>query len=216
MRRSQAVYLTSVLLIVGAILIFSVLLFGLLIDLRIDLPSGFLQASFVAVLGFLLLLILRYFFLLWFSYLSHVEGEHQRWDRTPFVSIIVPAYNEGEVIQGAIRSLFSLDYPRYEILVVDDGSTDDTFLRARTFEGDHGRVSVRVIRKPNGGKSSALNAGIREARGELVLCMDGDSTLGPETLLRAVRHFSNPSVGAVAGNVKVANRSSGHQAGHQL
>jgi poly-beta-1,6 N-acetyl-D-glucosamine synthase len=163
--------------------------------------------SFVVVVSFLMLLILRYFLLLWFSYLAQLEGAEEEGDgRQPLVSIIVPAYNEGAVIQGSIRSLFRLDYPRFEIIVVDDGSSDDTYRRAKPFAGEHGRVSVRVIRKANGGKSSALNVGIEAARGELVTCMDGDSTLDPQTLRRAVRHFGNPAVGAVAGNVKVVNR----------
>lgn len=207
MRRPRSLYATLVLLIIGGIVLFSILLFGLLLELRIDIPPGFLRISLVVLLGFLLLLILRYFTLLWFSYLSHLEGDVHTTGHTPFISILVPAFNEGAVIQGAIRSLFNLDYPRFEILVIDDGSTDDTYARARTFEGEHGRVTVRVIRKANGGKSSALNAGIAEARGQFVLCMDGDSTLGRETLRAAVRHFDNPSVGAVAGNVKVANRT---------
>ena len=207
MRGARPLYLATVLLIIGGLVVFSVFLFGLLLELRIDLPPGFVRGALVALFGFLFLLILRYFSLLWFSYLAHLEGETHTTGHTPFVSILVPAFNEGAVIQGAIRSLFSLDYPRFEILVIDDGSTDDTYARARTFEGVHGRITVRVIRKANGGKSSALNAGIAEARGEFVLCMDGDSTLGRDTLRSAVRHFDNPSVGAVAGNVKVVNRT---------
>ncbi len=205
---SRALYVLTVLGAVSLLVTLSFLLFGLLLDLRIDLPAGFLQTSFVMILGFLVLLILRYFGLLWFSYLAQLEGERSATSRTPLVTILVPAYNEGPVIQGAIRSLFALDYPRYEILVIDDGSTDDTYDSARRFEGDHGRVSVRVIRQRNGGKSSALNTGIANASGELVLCMDGDSRLAPETLRKAVRHFSSPSIAAVAGSVKVVNRNS--------
>jgi poly-beta-1,6 N-acetyl-D-glucosamine synthase len=207
MRGARPLYLATVLLVIGGLVLFSVLLFGLLLELRIDLPPGFVRGALVGLLGFLFLLILRYFALLWFSYLAHLEGEAHTTGNRPFISVLVPAYNEGAVIQGAIRSLFSLDYPRFEILVIDDGSTDDTYARACTFEGVHGRITVRVIRKSNGGKSSALNAGIAEARGEFVLCMDGDSTLGRDTLWTAIRHFDNPSVGAVAGNVKVVNRT---------
>jgi cellulose synthase/poly-beta-1,6-N-acetylglucosamine synthase-like glycosyltransferase len=111
------------------------------------------------------------------------------------------------VIQGAIRTLLQLDYPRYEIIVIDDGSKDDTYRKAVVFEGSHGRVDVRVIRKRNGGKSRALNTGIAAARGDFVLCMDGDSALHPQTLRRAVRHLADPRVGAVAGSVKVVNRT---------
>jgi poly-beta-1,6 N-acetyl-D-glucosamine synthase len=152
-------------------------------------------------------LIVRYFGLLWFSYLGQLEEEEIPASLRPLVSILVPAYNEGAVIQASIRSLLKLDYPRFEIIVIDDGSTDDTCRKARAFEGRHGHASVRVIRKVNGGKARALNAGIAAARGSLVLCMDGDSTLHPKTLRRAVRHFASNAVGAVAGNVKVVNRT---------
>jgi cellulose synthase/poly-beta-1,6-N-acetylglucosamine synthase-like glycosyltransferase len=64
-----------------------------------------------------------------------------------------------------------------------------------------------VIRKRNGGKSRALNTGIAAARGDFVLCMDGDSALHPQTLRRAVRHLADPRVAAVAGSVKVVNRT---------
>ena len=58
----------------------------------------------------------------------------------------------------------------------------------------------------NGGKATALNAGIQVSRADFILCMDGDSQLSPDSLKLAVRHFANPKIGAVAGNVKVLNR----------
>jgi poly-beta-1,6 N-acetyl-D-glucosamine synthase len=163
------------------------------------------------LLTFLLLLITRYCGLLWFSYLNHLddggdEGPAADVD-LPMVTILVPCYNEGAVVQGSIRSLLELDYPRYEILVIDDGSSDDTTARARAYEGEHGRAVVRVLRKPNGGKSRALNTGIANAQSRFILCMDGDSALHPQTLRRAIRHMHDESVGAVAGSVKVVNRT---------
>ena len=159
------------------------------------------------VLGFLVLLVARYFVLLWLGYLQHLElrlTEHA--DFVEPVTILVPAYNEGPVIEGAVRSLLDLDYPSYEILVVDDGSTDDTYARASAMEGRYGRVTVRVVSKANAGKASALNTGIALARHAFVLCMDGDSRLDRDTLRAAMRHFADERVGAVAGNVKVVNR----------
>jgi cellulose synthase/poly-beta-1,6-N-acetylglucosamine synthase-like glycosyltransferase len=70
----------------------------------------------------------------------------------------------------------------------------------------YGEARLRVVSQTNGGKATALNTGIAAARGEIVLCMDGDSILEPQTLQEAVKHFKDPTVGAVAGNVKVANR----------
>ncbi len=204
---SKLGYVGGLMLIILMLVAFSMTLYEMLIRARFDLPGAFVQASMLVLLTFLVLLIVRYLALLWFSYLSHLDDDESDDQPLPLVSVLVPAYNEGTVIQGSIRSLLELDYPRYEVLVIDDGSTDDTTQRARAFEGDHGRAKVRVIRKLNGGKANALNTGIASARGVFILCMDGDSTLEPQTLRKAVRHFTNPRVGAVAGSVKVVNRT---------
>ncbi|MBU1702246.1 MAG: glycosyltransferase family 2 protein [Candidatus Eisenbacteria bacterium] len=157
--------------------------------------------------GFMCLLLLRYLFLMWFAYLDQVEGSLEKTpESTPGVSIIVPAFNEGAGIEAAIRSLLELDYPTYEIIVVDDGSTDDTYQRAQSMEGRYSGVRIRVLHKRNGGKASALNLGIAAADEELILCVDGDSKLAPGSLRSAMIHFADPDVGAVAGNVKVVNR----------
>jgi poly-beta-1,6 N-acetyl-D-glucosamine synthase len=182
-------------------------LYELLRDAKLDLPSAFIQVAMWVLFAFLVLLILRYIGLLWFSYLNHLERDDGESIDLPPVTILVPAYNEGAVIQGSIRSLLELDYPRFEILVIDDGSKDDTYVKAAAYEGDHGRATVRVITKPNGGKARALNTGIEAATSDFILCMDGDSALHPQTLRRAIRHFQDPHIGAVAGSVKVVNRN---------
>jgi poly-beta-1,6 N-acetyl-D-glucosamine synthase len=124
----------------------------------------------------------------------------------PMVTLVVPAFNEGLVIQPALRSLLQLDYPNYEIVVIDDGSTDDTYEKAMVVAKESRAIRVRVITKRNGGKAEALNTGMTVARGEFILNMDGDSKLTSNTLRVCIRHFENPRVGAVAGNVKVLNR----------
>ena len=204
----KARYSVLVLLLLGLLVSLSVLLYRQMLDARLPIPQGFLRGSMLLLFGFLVLLILRYFALLWFSYLNFLDDDGSfGTSLEPFVSILVPAYNEGAVIQGSIRSLMSLDYPRYEVIVIDDGSSDDTYRKAAAFEGAHGHCEVRVVHQKNAGKAHALNTGIRAARGSLVLCMDGDSALATQTLRRAVRHFADPNVGAVAGSVKVVNRS---------
>ena len=125
---------------------------------------------------------------------------------SPFVSILVPCFNEGETIAPAMESLLELDYPSYEILVINDGSTDDTLPKARRYEGHFGGVSVRVFDKPNGGKWSALNLGFKRSSGELILCVDADSRLEPRSLRRMVNRIRSPRVAAVAGQVRVRNR----------
>ena len=129
-----------------------------------------------------------------------------RLSRWPAVSVLAPAFNEAATIEAAVESLLRLDYPRYEVVVVDDGSTDDTLRLASRYEGDHGRCAVRVLTKPNGGKWSALNFAFRHAASELVLCVDADSRLGPDALRRLVARMADPSVSAVAGQVRVRNR----------
>lgn len=161
----------------------------------------------ITLATFLTLLILRHFMLIWFSYLHQRElASEEPLDAYPFVSIIVPAYNEAEVIQSSLGSLLELRYPYYEIIAVDDGSTDGTYEKMRAFEGNHYGVQVQVFRKENSGKADALNYGIRRSRAPIVVCMDSDSRLTPDALRYAVRHFRDPHVGAVAGNVKVINR----------
>lgn len=174
-----------------------------------DADSVARQIGIAFVLAFLVLLIVRYILLLWLGYLHHIENRRRAFDAPLFeppVTIIVPVYNEEAVIGSALRSLLELRYPAVEIIVVDDGSTDATFDRAVSLEGSYGTATLRVVSKTNGGKASALNAGIALARHEFVLCMDGDSRLDPGTLHAAMRHFADPRVGAVAGNVKVVNR----------
>jgi len=209
MTSPRVTYSLALLALFTMLMALSLTLFQVLATLRLDLPGTFVQVSMVVLLAFLALLVLRYFGLLWFSYLAHLDRHRTQYPENflPRVTILVPAYNEGAVIQGSIRSLLQLDYPHYEIIVIDDGSKDDTYRKAVVFEGSHGKAEVRVIRKKNGGKSRALNIGIAAASGEFVLCMDGDSALHPLTLRRAVRHLADPRVAAVAGSVKVVNRT---------
>src|SRR5579859_595570 len=120
----------------------------------------------------------------------------------PPVAVIVPAYNESVGIERAVRSLAASDYPDFEVVVVDDGSTDNT---AEIVEGlDLERV--RLLRKPNGGKASALNAGIAASTAPVVVMVDGDTVFEPEALRRLVQPLGDPRVGAVSGNTKVGNR----------
>jgi len=167
----------------------------------------FISALVVTLASFLLLLVLRHFMLIWFSFLHQRELAYEEYpDVYPFVSIIVPAYNEAEVISASLSSLLELRYPYYEIIAVDDGSTDATFEKMKEFEGNHYGVRVQVFRKENSGKADTLNHGIRRSKAPIVVCMDSDSRLTPDALRYAVRHFQDQCVGAVAGNVKVINR----------
>ena len=124
---------------------------------------------------------------------------------SPTVAVVVPAFNEERVILRTIASLLASDHPAsFEIIVVDDGSTDATYQVSRdTFAGD---PRVRVFTKTNEGKSSALNFGVAQTEAEIVVALDADTVFTRDTILKLVRHFADPRVGAVAGNAKVGNR----------
>ena len=117
------------------------------------------------------------------------------------VSVIVPAYNESAGIEAAVRSIAASTHP-VEIIVVDDGSTDGTADIVEAL----GLPGVTLIRKENGGKPSALNAGLRAASHDLVVMVDGDTVFEPETVHALIQAFADPKVGAISGNTKVANR----------
>ncbi|MGB6526105.1 MAG: glycosyltransferase, partial [Candidatus Acidiferrales bacterium] len=123
----------------------------------------------------------------------------------PLVSVLIPAYNEEAVIFGTVASVLASNYANLEIIVVDDGSTDQTSARVLESFGHDSRV--RLIRQANYGKSAALNHALSESSGEVIVTIDADTIVDRQAIPRLIRHFANPAVGAVAGNVKVMNRN---------
>jgi cellulose synthase/poly-beta-1,6-N-acetylglucosamine synthase-like glycosyltransferase/peptidoglycan/xylan/chitin deacetylase (PgdA/CDA1 family) len=122
----------------------------------------------------------------------------------PLQTVLIPAYNEGKVIVGAVHHILDGDYPNLEVIVIDDGSTDDTSGQVRThFAGD---ARVRLFRVSNSGKAAALNIGLSHARGNVVVALDADTHFDKDAISKLVRWFEDKSVGAVAGNAKVGNR----------
>lgn len=121
----------------------------------------------------------------------------------PTVSVIVPIYNEAVVIKNTILALLNSDYPIREIIIIDDGSTDET---VKILENEFFRNGdISLIQKQNGGKSSALNLGIEYARGEIIVTIDADTVFTKSTIANLVRNFSDPQVAAVSGNCKIGN-----------
>jgi cellulose synthase/poly-beta-1,6-N-acetylglucosamine synthase-like glycosyltransferase/peptidoglycan/xylan/chitin deacetylase (PgdA/CDA1 family)/spore germination protein YaaH len=121
----------------------------------------------------------------------------------PLVTIIVPAFNEGKVIGTMLRSLLASSYKNFEVLVIDDGSTDDTAEVVTAMAVAHPRI--RLIRQTNGGKSKAANRALAEARGDIVVAVDADTLVAPEAIPKMVAHFASPDVTAVCGNIAVGN-----------
>jgi cellulose synthase/poly-beta-1,6-N-acetylglucosamine synthase-like glycosyltransferase len=132
------------------------------------------------------------------------DREHAGERYEPFVSVIVPAYNEERVIEATIRSLLNSDYENFEIIVVDDGSQDRTSEVVREHFGD--QPLVRLFTEPNAGKASALNFGLRFAKGDVIVALDADTQFPGDTIRALARRFADPQTGAVAGNAKVGNR----------
>lgn len=177
-----------------------------------DLPSAFVSVSTGILVAFLILLLVRYLILVWTSFAQHFESlkfDEEMRDKvfTPSVSILVPAYNEGASIEAAIQSLLEVVYPDLEILVINDGSSDNTLECASKWAGAYRSATVRVIDTGvNVGKAEALNIGLENSTREVVVVMDADSRLEPQSIMKGVAHFINPEVVAVAGNVKIINR----------
>lgn len=164
------------------------------------------------ILAYLGLVVLRAIFFFCGTFLQRLQTlrlnqipAHQF--RRPLISIIMPCYNESRVIRHSLESLIALNYPNLEIIVVNDGSLDDTLNQAQFKSELSVRTPVLVLSQPNSGKAQALNQGLLHARGELILCVDADSRLNSEALTVAVRHFDDPSVGAVAGFVEISNQN---------
>lgn len=137
----------------------------------------------------------------------HAEACHaapQLPDAPPLQTVLIPAYNEAKVIAAAVRHVLASDYPNLEVIVIDDGSTDGTSEVVR--EQFNGEARVKLITSQNGGKAAALNTGLRQARGSVVVALDADTQFEADSISRLVRWFEDPAVGAVAGNAKVGNR----------
>ena len=113
----------------------------------------------------------------------------------PYFTVLIDSYNYGHYVEEAVSSVLAQDFPmgEREILVVDDGSTDDTASRLRRFGN-----AIRYLRKPNGGQASAFNYGFAHARGEVVALLDADDVWLPEKLRRVCEEFERkPDAGMV-------------------
>jgi peptidoglycan-N-acetylglucosamine deacetylase len=120
------------------------------------------------------------------------------------VSVIIPAFNEEKVIGTTIERILASADVSVQVVVVDDGSRDQTADLVRKRFGSDRRVQLVSI--PNGGKARALNVGLAHAQGEVVVALDADTQFERDTIARLARWFVDPHVGAVAGNAKVGNR----------
>ncbi|MED1107850.1 glycosyltransferase [Bacillus paramycoides] len=151
--------------------------------------------------------IFRFLFLIYFAFKQKKKVSARLFTNSsyqPFVSVVIAAYNEEKVIAKTIRSILDSDYREFEVIVVDDGSKDGTSkVIQETF---YKHPKVRLIQKENGGKSSAMNLGFQQSRGEIIVTLDADTIIAQDAISLMIRHFENHNVAAVSGNVKVGNR----------
>jgi len=123
----------------------------------------------------------------------------------PTVTVLIPAHNEESVIVQTVTSVLASDLKDLRIIVVNDGSADRT--GELLDENFSCQPRVRIIHQVNRGKDAALNLAMSLADTDIVVTIDADTEIEPDAVSKLVRHFSDPKVGAVAGNVKVGNRS---------
>lgn len=130
------------------------------------------------------------------------------------ISVIVPAWNEEVGVINSIGSLLSSDYNNLEIILIDDGSTDNTKSVVNNFIKNEASnylgtgKTIKLYSKDNGGKGSAINFGIKKSSGNLIVTMDADSVFEKHALFNAARYFTDKSIDAAVGNVKVGNPNS--------
>ena len=132
---------------------------------------------------------------------KNVKKKH----KTPFFSVIIPAYNEEKTILGTINSLINLDYPsdKMEIVVVNDGSTDKTQQYVENFISNNPAKSIILINQDNKGKARAMNEGLKIIKGEYFACLDADSFVHPDALQEMLPYFEDENVAAVCPLLKV-------------
>jgi peptidoglycan-N-acetylglucosamine deacetylase len=123
----------------------------------------------------------------------------------PPVSVVIAAYNEERVIERTVHAILENGYPDLEVIVVDDGSKDETLAALNRSFGAN--PQVRIFSQPNRGKAAALNHAIREANHNILVALDADTIFRKGTVGLLVRHFADERVGAVSGNARVGNRN---------
>jgi biofilm PGA synthesis N-glycosyltransferase PgaC len=125
----------------------------------------------------------------------------------PFVSILIPCHNEGDQVDETIEAALAQRYPNFEVIAINDGSSDHTAERLDVLAARHQRVRV-IHLDHNLGKANALRMGALAANGEYLVCIDGDALLDEYATRWMLSHLlSGPRVGAVTGNPRIRNRS---------
>ena len=157
--------------------------------------------------------ILHFFIAPWYPAIEYIRNKSRSAEYIPSVSVLIPAKNEEVGIEKTIQSVIDSKYPNLEIIVINDGSTDQThevvnafIVRMRVAEIKT-NLEVKYILIPNSGKARALNSGLAMAQSEIIVTIDSDCIMDPDAIKNLVKFFDNSRVASVAGNVIIGNRS---------
>lgn len=164
----------------------------------------FISIGLIYLLHFGLYLVGANFYDIWqFNRKRRLPKRHH--DRRPLVTVLISAYNEELSIIRCLESIRKNTYRKWEIVIIDDGSTDKTHQLVSDYICKHPNRSISLLKmRKNSGKAAALNHGLkRQAHGDLIMTLDADSILGKNTITKAVSYFDDERVAGVAANVRV-------------
>ena len=152
---------------------------------------------------YFLLLYMSIFLMITLVEEGEVSGRPKSFREWPFVSVIIPAFNESSTISRVIKSVLNLDYPaeKLEVIVVDDGSTDSTSSIAKKLDDKR----IKILKQQRKGKAAALNLGLDHAKGDFIACLDADSYVSQSSLKEMIVNFSSADIAAVTPIMHVYN-----------
>jgi biofilm PGA synthesis N-glycosyltransferase PgaC len=174
----------------------------------------------IVIISFASVLLMKYFIYMvispWYDVITALKDRKYRKEiqsYNPRVSVMVPAWNESHGVLETLKTIIKSTHTNLEVVVVNDGSTDNSDKLIRNFKSEYdnknknnpNKVDIIYHYKENGGKGAALNTAIELATGEILMSIDADCILLPDTIKNFVHHFVDPTVMAAVGNVKVGN-----------
>lgn len=147
------------------------------------------------------------FFAISFYILTFISAQKRKPDllpesELPFATVIIPAWNEEKSVKKTMDSILASDYPKFEVIFVDNNSKDNTLKFAKEYESD---PRVRVFEEKKQGKAAAVNLGIRKARGEVIFTMDADTKVDKMSMKKMASYFKDPKVMSVTPAMLIDN-----------
>ncbi|MBI4151007.1 glycosyltransferase family 2 protein, partial [Candidatus Woesearchaeota archaeon] len=129
----------------------------------------------------------------------------KHWKTWPMLTVVIPAYNEEDCIRETMESVLAADYPheKLQLIVVNDGSQDNTERVAKVVAAEHRERSIQIITQSNGGKGTALNRGLKLAKGDFFATMDSDSRVFADVPKKLISCFTKDNIAAVVPAMKV-------------